>query len=89
MEIEQKEFLCMKKWVDMTYFIMYQLGAYYVAQLFTRENGLMAVPMRKYKTISGAERYLKGLKIDNPDGSGPELTYGTKHFIQEGKFWKN
>lgn len=84
----EKEYLCMKKWEDMTYFIMYQLGAYYVAQLIKHTNGLMALPMRKYKTISGAERYLKGLKIVNSDGSNPELTYGAERVIREGNYWK-
>lgn len=85
----EKKYLCMKKWDDMTYIVMYQLGAFYIAQLITKGTNLMAFPFpRKYKTASGAARYLKGLYFNNKDGSEPELTYGTEKEIREGKYWR-
>lgn len=79
----------MKKWEDMTFIIMYQLGAFYVAQLIKKDTGLMALPYpRKYKTASGASRYLAGMTFKNEDGSEPELTYGTEKEIKEGKYWR-
>ena len=87
--MKEKEYLCMKKWNDMAYIVMYQLGAFYVAQLIKKDKGLLAIPYpRKYKTVSGASRYLTGLSFKNADGSEPELTFGTEKYIKEGKYWK-
>ena len=85
----EKEYLCMKKWNDMTFIVMYQLGAFYVAQLIKKNSGLIAFPYpRKYKTVSGASRYLANLSFKNADGSEPELIYKTEKVIREGKYWK-
>ena len=85
----EKTYLCMKKWNDMTYIVMYQLGAFYVAQLIKKDTGLLAIPYpRKYKTASGASRYLERLSFKNEDGSEPELTFGTEKVIKLGEYWK-
>ena len=67
--------------------IMYSLGAYYVARLIDKGTSLMALPLgnRKYKTISGAERYmLNGISKDQEY----TVLYGTETFIKEGSYWK-
>lgn len=85
----EKEYLCMKKWKDMTFIVSYQLGAFYVAQLIKRDTGMLVVNYpRKYKTASGASRYLEKLEFKNGDGSEPELTFGTEKFIKAGTYWK-
>ena len=86
----EKEYLYMKKWEDLTYVITYKLGAYYVARMFTKPTGIMLIPFdRKYKTVSGASRFLKGLdRNDLKDYGELKQFYGTEKFIKEGSYLK-
>ena len=84
-----KEYLYMKKWEDLTYVITYKLGAYYVARMFTKPKGIMLIPFdRKYKTVSGASRYLEKLDFKNGNDSEPKKFYGTEGFIRAGSYLK-
>ena len=67
--------------------IMYHLGRYCVAQFYFKEDKLMTVIQRQFKTVSGAERYL--LKDFSYAGRiAPNVFYATDKFIREGKYWK-
>lgn len=86
--MEKKEYLYMKQWSDLTYVVTYQLGAYYVSLMATKKNGLMLVPFdRKYKTVSGASRFLERLGTGQYQNK-PKEFYGTEKFIKEGSYWK-
>ena len=86
-----KEYLYMKKWEDLTYVITYKLGAYYVARMFTKPTGgIMLLPFdRKYKTVSGASRFLNRLnRNDLKEYAEPKQFYGTEEFIKAGNYLK-
>lgn len=87
---EKKDFLYMKKWGDYTIAIIYSFGAYYIARLLEKGERGMAYTLRRYKTLSGAEKYLKEKVTAHPEGTPefPELFYGTEEIIREGKYWK-
>ncbi len=71
--------------------IMYQWGAYYVGRLLKQgEARAMAYTLRKYKTLSGAEKYLltkitHGLSEKDTEA---EIEYGTEEYIKKGEFWR-
>ena len=84
-----KEYLYMKKGTTTTYVVSYQLGAYYVSKMFKTGRSTMLVPFnRKYKTVSGASKYLENITLKNPDGSEPELFYATEKDIKRGAYKK-
>ena len=71
--------------------IMYQWEAYYVGRLLQRGNThAMAYTLRKYKTLSGAEKYLL-TKINHgltEKDTEAELSYGTEAYIKKGEYWR-
>lgn len=86
--MKRTEFAYMKKYKTKTYCIMYQWGKYYVAEMAKKDTGTICIAKRKYKTVSGAERYLLSLASACDGATKPELFYGTEKFIQEGTYWR-
>lgn len=88
---KKTEFAYMKRYrPDYAICIMYSWGAYYIARICENEKGGVAYTLRRYKTLSGAEKYLL-TKIDGGyenKGVEPEISYGTEQFIREGSYWK-
>lgn len=81
--MEKRAYLYMVKTDDgQTYCIMFHLGKYAVVRMLQGENGTMCYTIRQYKTISGAERYLR-TKID-----GTKFTYGPIEEIWKGEYWR-
>ena len=70
--------------------IMYQWGAYYVGRLINEEKRKMAYTFRKYKTLSGAEKYLitKITHGKDEDDKWVRTYDGTEAYIKEGSFWR-
>ena len=75
-----------------TFCITYNLGFYYVGRICNRSNGSVLIYyIRKYKTLSGAERFLL-TKITygrDKDDTEFEIFSGTEKFIKEGSFLKS
>jgi len=68
--------------------IQFCWGKYYVSHLFETERGAATKTIRQYKTLMGAERFLRD-KISNPDRSAvTAVFYGTEQVIREGKYWR-
>lgn len=90
--MKKTEFAYMKKYKTKTYCIVYQWGSYYVVELMRNENKTASVVInsarRKYKTLSGAERYLLSLSGVCDGATKPEILYGTEQFIREGSYWR-
>ena len=94
--MKEKEYLYMKETTDgHTYCIMYHLGKYAVVRRLRGETGTMYYTMRQYKTISGAERYLRdnitspaSVKVDKGGLHATKCYYGTLKEIQEGEYWR-
>ena len=79
----KREYLYMVKTEEgHKYCIMYHLGIYAVVRMLRGENGTLCYTLRQYKTISGAERYLR----EKIDGIG--FTYGTEEEIKKGEYWR-
>ena len=91
----EKQYAYMKEYDKETYCIMFLMGKYWVGIVNRNDKGnMMFVPMRGYKTISGAERYLL-TKITKPtvvDSNGkfhaPEIKYATEAYIKKGEYWE-
>lgn len=74
-----------------TFCITYNLGAYYVGRMYSRGNGNNLIYyLRKYKTLSGAEKYLltKITYGKDKDDTESEVFSGTEKFIKEGSYLK-
>ena len=56
--MEEKLYACMKVDDTRKVGIVYILGKFYVAEFVDAPHGRMFFPIRTYKTISGAERFL-------------------------------
>lgn len=68
-----------------TYCIMFQWNAYYVARMAKSEKGTMCYTLRRYKTLSGAEKYLLE-KVSG--GVAPLISYEREAFIKKGDYWR-
>lgn len=90
--MKRTEFAYIKKYKTKTYCIMYQWGSYYVVEMNRKEDGTACIAVnsakRKYKTVSGAERYLLSLASACDGATKPEILYGSERFIQEGSYWR-
>lgn len=83
----KNKYIYMKKFGnDGTYCIMYSLGAFHVARMIKKETGVLCYVLRRYKTLSGAERYLDRLEISSKEV--PEVFWETEEFIKKGSYWK-
>lgn len=73
-----------------TIIIQYTFNRYYVSRVYERGNTSLLYPIKSYKTLSGAEKFLKerAERIKPDTGKEPELFYGTEKFIKEGKYWR-
>lgn len=84
--MEERKYAYLKDQGIWSYCIVYKFGDYYVAQMVNHgERGVMITFLRKYKTVSGAERYLLNKCGDD---TTKETLYGTKKFIEEGSYWR-
>jgi len=82
--MKEREYLYMRKTDDgQTYCIMYNLGKYLVARMLRSETGTLCYTIRQYKTISGAERFLR------EHFNGSCFVYGTLEAIQKGEYWRS
>ena len=82
--MKDRKYAYLKRIGNDTFCIMFSLGAYYVSRLAKSERGTIAYTMRKYKTLSGAERYL----LHNLTGDIKEILYETEAYIKKGEYWK-
>lgn len=86
-----REYTYMKEFQSgYTVCIMYQWGAYYVGRLIKGEKRGMAYTFRKYKTLSGAEKYLNTKVTHGKDENDTMLQtwHGKEAYIKEGSFWR-
>lgn len=89
--MDEKNYLYMKRYrPDYAIIIQYCWGSYYIARICENGKGTVAYTIRQYKTLSGAENYLKRYSEKYGENSGvvPELYYGTAEFIKNGKYWR-
>ena len=86
---EPKKYLYMKQWGDYKIAIIFHLGAYYIARLMEKGSKEMIYTIRRYKTLSGAERYMKE-KLKAPEGitASEAVFYETEVYIKSGSYWK-
>ena len=83
--MEERKYAYRKRQGVWSFCIVYKLGAYYVAQVVNHgEKGVMMTFLRKYKTISGAERYLLN-KCGDDTTLGTD--YATEKFIRT-EYWR-
>lgn len=89
--METPKYLYMKKFNNSgkTYCILHTLGAYHVIQLFSGKSEDKCLGFnfskRRFKTVSGASRFLNTLNGDEGDTSAEEF-YETKSFIDKGSY---
>lgn len=82
----ERQYAYLKNQGAWSYCIVYKFGAFYVSQMVNHgEKGVMITFIRKYKTVSGAERYLLNKCGDD---TTKEILYGTEAFIKKGEYWK-
>lgn len=90
--MKRTEFAYLKKYKTKTYCIVFQWGSYYVVELMRNDDGSKSVAIntarRKYKTVSGAERYLLSLMSACDGATKPEILYGTEEYIRKGEYWR-
>ena len=90
--MENKQFAYMKEFKSgYTICIMYQWGAYYVGRLLKAGDArALAYTLRKYKTLSGAEKYLLTKITQGVDehDTEAEITYADEEYIKKGEFWR-
>lgn len=89
--MENKKYLYMKRYrPDYAIIIQYCWGAYYIAAMCGDNKKAIAYTIRRYKTLSGAERYLKEKVNGGTDNKDivPELYYGDEQFIKKGEYWR-
>lgn len=82
----ERKYAYIKIFKDSSYCIMYSWGAYYVGRMCKRGERGIAYTLRRYKTVSGAERYL--LNKITVDDEEPVIHYGTEEYIKKGEFWR-
>ena len=83
--MKEREYLYMKETTDgHTYCIMYHLGVYAVVRKLRGETGTLCYTLRQYKTLSGAERFLRN-SITSP---ASKVYFGTRQFIEKGEYWR-
>lgn len=88
---KKTEFLYMKRYrPDYAIIIMYEWGSYYIARMCDSKDKGIAYTIKRYKTLSGAEKYLLRYEEKYGDNAGitPEIKYGSEKFIKEGKYWR-
>ena len=89
--MDEAKHLYMKRYrPDYAIIIQYCWGSYYIARICENGKGTVAYTIRRYKTLAGAERYLKQYEERFGDNANivPELYFGTEVFIKDGKYWK-
>lgn len=90
--MKRTEFAYLKRYKTKTYCVVFQWGSYYVVELMKNEDGSKSVAIntarRKYKTVSGAERYLLSLMSACDGATKPEILYGTEEYIRKGEYWR-
>ena len=74
----------MKVWDTFSIGIIYQFRKYYVARFEEYKNGLMVFPIRDYKTIGGAERFLMNKLPDDCK----EIKRAPESVVRAGLYWK-
>lgn len=80
--MEKRLYLYGTKKEGQQFYIVYHLGKYAVVRMLKGEKGMMLYTLRQYKTLSGAERYLR----EHISGTG--FVYGTEEEIKKGEYWK-
>lgn len=87
---KKTEFLYMKRYrPDYAIIIMYEWGSYYIARMCDSKDKGIAYTLKRYKTLSGAEKYLRNYsEIGENKDIVPELYFGSEKFIKDGKYWR-
>lgn len=87
----EKEYTYMKKWESgYTIAIIHSFGGYYIARLMENGDRGFVYTIRRYKTLSGAEKYLINRVNYGADPNDPlvETLKGTEEYIKKGEYWK-
>ena len=89
--MEEKKYLYMKRYKpNYAVIIQYCWGNYFISHIIGTDENAITYTIRSYKTLSGAERFLKEKingGVDNKD-IVPELYYGDEQFIKKGEYWR-
>lgn len=89
--MEEREFTYMKKFASgYTVAIIHSWGAYYVARICQTPKGSMTYTIRRYKTLSGAEKFLlTKISYGADENDALETTEkATEEFIRKGNYWR-